>query len=572
MSLEFKSKELKELVSKYETDWFLGHLSGLIMNITTDIAKEEIEGLSSPLRQLYFLGGLVISSNTSNISIGKRHYNRKEWEKIVILLNEIEQEYDKLFFPDEEDKIDNEWKKIRGVAMPSFLSYFNQGPLNYEEQIINWIEDLFTAQDEVIEGVTGLKTTDFIKFYNNLDHLIQHNFQCFMSPQYQLKENWQKYTKIEMINTAPPELGFTPPEKQWALYHFISDQGIMYRFYAEEISSEELSSEKVNTILSFLSITRDESDYLYYTSTKPGNPLYSQPIIDIGENMFQVFEVKQVIHAIEILLEQICTATKELTTKYTDNKGKLLENNVVTLFTNYLKKEFEIYKGYYVDGCEQDILILWKKYAFIIEAKGYSLREPLRDPNRAFVRIKDDFEKSIGYGYLQTRRVEQKFINEELLIITDNKGNVIKEIDTTEYEYDFSIIVNMNSFGQIQNDLSLLINIDTDSEVYPWAVKLYDLEVFLLTLKAMNKPPQILVDYLLLREDLHGKLISSDELEICGSFLQGLLNEKLIKKNDIIATSPDFASIFDQQYSKGMGFRNEKLWKEKKSRKYKFWS
>ena len=47
---------------------------------------------------------------------------------------------------------------------------------------------------------------------------------------------------------------------------------------------------------------------------------------------------------------------------------------------------------------------------FIIEAKGYSLREPLRDPQKAFVRIKDDFNNSIGYGYEQTKRVEKKFI------------------------------------------------------------------------------------------------------------------------------------------------------------------
>jgi hypothetical protein len=314
-----------------------------------------------------------------------------------------------------------------------------------------------------------------------------------------------------------------------------------------------------------------QSEYLYYTSTKPGNPLYEKPIIDIGENMFQVFEVKQVIHSIENLLEQICTTTQEAKTKYTDGKGKLLEENIVKLFSNYLKKDFKVHIGYYVDGCEQDILILWKKHAFIIEAKGYTLREPLRDPNKAFVRIKDDFEKSIGYGYTQTRRVEQKFINQESLIITDYKGNVIEEIDTTQFEYDFSIIVNINSFGQIQNDLSSLIKIDLENEVYPWAVKMDDLEVFLLTLSAMNKSPYVLVDYLLMREDLHGKLICSDELEICGGFLEGKITYKLVEKSDKIITNPDLVKIFDKQYKKGMGFRNEKLWAEKKSGKYHFW-
>ncbi|MCY7420288.1 MAG: hypothetical protein LH478_00885, partial [Chitinophagaceae bacterium] len=46
----------------------------------------------------------------------------------------IEAEYDKLFFPTTPEEVDEQWKHVRKVAMPSFLSYFNQGPLNYEEQ------------------------------------------------------------------------------------------------------------------------------------------------------------------------------------------------------------------------------------------------------------------------------------------------------------------------------------------------------------------------------------------------------------------------------------------------------
>ena len=33
--------------------------------------------------------------------------------------------------------------------------------------------------------------------------------------------------------------------------------------------------------------------------------------------------------------------------------------------------------------------------------------------------LKDDFDACIGYGYKQTRRVEEKFINQEPLKITD---------------------------------------------------------------------------------------------------------------------------------------------------------
>ncbi|WP_080905900.1 hypothetical protein [Parabacteroides sp. Marseille-P3160] len=568
MSLETKSKELKNLVSAYPTDWFLGNLCQLMSFIANGMAQDQLGNLSSPLRQLYFLAGLHITSLPQKI---KTQYTEEEWDKFVDLLNDIENEYSKLFFPEPDEVIDEEWKKVRSVAMPSFLSYFNQGPLNYEEQTINWIKDLFSHLDATIQKETGLTTDDFLTFYDNLDKLVQKNFESHSLGSAPLRKDWDKYTKLKMAipEEVPEEIRNIGKEKE-ALYISVADHGIMNRFYAEELVSDNLTIDQVNKVLSLLSCKRDETDYLYYTSTKPGNPLYERPIISLDENMFQVFEIKQVIHSIEYLLESICSKEEKSKTAYIDRKGKLLETKIVDLFKLFFK-DCEVYTGYYVDGCEQDILILWKEYAFIIEAKGYKLREPLRDPDKAFVRIKDDFKGCIEYAYTQTKRVEEKFVNQEPLKICDKDGNLIKEIDTQKYENnDFSIIVNLKSFGQIQNDLSTLLPVDKECSAYPWAVKLDDLETFLLMLIAKKKDPMSFINYLIMREELHGKLICSDELEICGGFISGKINDKVIEKNDKIVTMPDLANIFDEQYKKGLGFKNEKHWNEKQEGKTLF--
>lgn len=567
MSLESKSQELKDLVSTYDTQWFLGDISGLMKSIANGTAQDQLGQLSSPMRQLYFLVGLLISSDDSNgIDI---RYTSDKWNKIVELLNDIEREYDKLFFPKPDEEVDAEWKKIRQVAMPSFLSYFNQGPLNYEEQTINWVAELYTQLDGTVEIETGVKTSEFIQFYYNLDDLAQRKFQGFSTRKDLFQKEWLNYTRIQMgvVDEAPDfikEMG----EQNRPMYTFMADHGIINRFKPEDLVSDELSLEKINAILSFITSKRSQSDFLYYTST---NPLYEFPIVGIGNDLFQVFEVKQVIHAIDDLLERICSKNAKAKDKLIDKKGKLLENRIVILFKKFFKKDYKCFEAYYVDGCEQDILFLWKGYAFIIEAKGYSLREPMRDPNKAFVKIKDDFKACIGYGHTQTKRVEQKFIDQVPLRIEDKNGNLIEEVDTTQYEEnDFSIIVNINSFGQIQNDLSTLLEINEDG-VYPWVIKLDDLEVFFLTMIAKKKRPQDFINYLLLREQLHGKLICSDELEVCGGYLNGVITEKKIEKADRVVTTPDLPAIFDEQYNKGMGFDNEKLLAEKKSGKYMFW-
>ena len=548
MSLEDKSQELKKVIATYDTRWLLGDLAS-IMHAGKARAKDQLGELSSPQRQLYYLAGLNITSDPKGAH--DIRYEPEKWAEIVKLLNEIEHEYQKLFFPSKAEEITDEWKRIRRVAMPSFLGYFNQGPLNYEEQVINWVNDLYCPLDNIITPETGLKTEEFIEFYNNLDKLVHKNFQGHSGKKELLRKGWEKYTNIKMgvVDDAPEfikEMG----EQYKHLSTFMADPGIKDRFYPTELTSAKLSIEKVQLLLNLLATVREQTDFLYYTETKPGNPLFEKPIIHIEDDLYQVFEVKQVIHAIEQLLEKVCTSTQKNRDKYVAAKGNLLEDRVIGLFTQFLKGDVKIHKGYYVDGNEQDILILWRKYAFIIEAKGYGLREPLRNPERAFTRIKDDFSSSIGYGYRQTHRVEQKFIDKIPLRISDGNGNIIDEINTTQYEGDFSIIVNLKTFGQVQCDLSTLLQLN-DDDVYPWAVKLDDLEIFILTLIAKKKTPKDFVDFLMMRENLHGHLICFDELDVCGGFMVKKINQRIAEDSDtVIITTPDLGDIFDKQYQK----------------------
>ncbi|WP_418502101.1 NERD domain-containing protein [Flagellimonas sp.] len=570
MSLEAKSQELKDLVSTFDTQWFLGDLAFLTTCITNGAAQEELGELSSPLRQLYFLGGLMLSTDIKGS--GEVQFNPETWKKIVVLLNEIESEYYQLFFPKPDEEVDEKWKIIRGVAMPSFLSYFNQGLLNYEEQTINWIRDLYGPMNKEIETELGVGVEDFIAFYEAVDALHQTKFMAFSTNPELMDPDWLNYTELKVgVDDNAPDFIKQMGMPDMSMYTFMADKGIKDRFKAEDLVSEQLPLDKIKVILSVLSCQRKQNDFLYYTSTKPGNPLYEHPIVDIGNDLFQIFEIKQIIHAIEGIFENVCSKEAKSRDKFIKGKGKLLEHRVLGLFKEFFKKDYTYFESYYVDGNEHDILFLWKNYAFIIEAKGYNLREPMRDPEKAFVKIKNDFDDCIGYGYKQTKRIQQKFVDQVPLRIEDHKGNLIKEIDTSKYKgNDFSIVVNLNSFGQIQNDLSTLLDIDED-DVYPWVVKLDDLEVFFLTMLAKNKRPEDFVEFLLLREELHGKLVCSDELEVCGGFLEGELTESKIEGMGKIITTPDLPEIFDDQYRKGMGLVNEKYLKEKKSGKFHFW-
>ena len=102
-------------------------------------------------------------------------------------------------------------------------------------------------------------------------------------------------------------------------------------------------------------------------------------------------------------------------------------------------------------------------------------------------------------------------------------------------------------------------------------MRFYDLEIFILTLIARKKKPSYFFDFLIMREYLHGHVVCSDEGEICGAYLTGHLTEKDAESDEVITTKPHTAAVFDVQYRKGMGFKNEKHWKQKHDGSTIFW-
>lgn len=556
--LEIKSTELKNFLQKFDKRVIIGHFTQML-EFQLNSLHEKTAKLSSPMRQLYYLAGLLVTSSQKGSEI---NCSNEDWDYIVTHLNSIEGEYFKLFMPSGDDDVTEEWIKHREISMPSFLAYFNQGPLNYEEQSIEWIDKLYGDLDVIINSKIGLQTSDFLHFYDNLDKWCEKNLNSFANNDVQLRDNWEEYTtlKIHFSNEIPEEIK-NIGDSQLSLYNLVEDYGIKNRFKPEDLADALLPLEKVKKILSALSYKIQDTDFLYYTSAK--NPLYRYPIIDLEDGLYQVFEIKQVLHAIDAYLEEVCSSTEKDKSKYAKEKGSLLESKIIDLFTSFLGKSCKVYTGYYVDGCEQDILILWKDNAFIIEAKAYDINEPFRNPDKAFKRIKQDFDRSISYAYKQTWRVSEKFYKQEPLEIKDEYGNLIDTIDTSKFQdSDFAIIVTQKSFGQIEADLSLMLELEEGS-FYPWAIKYDDLEVFLLALKKLHKKPRCLVDFLTDREYLHGHVVCSDELQICGGYISEMIDSEICKSVNAISCSSDFASIFDDLYRGGLGLKNERHWKEK---------
>lgn len=386
--IETISKELKTYLKKYDTQSILGHLSFLMTCITNGAAQNELGKLASPMRQLYYLACLMMTDEADGTN--EIQFSEEDWQHIVNLLIQIENEYSLMFMPDVPENVTEEWKKKVEVAMPTFLSYFNLGPLNYEEQLIEQIRGTFTSLDDVITSKVGVTTDDLLQFYDNMDSWCQYNFQSLSvgSQECPLRENWKDYTNLEIgcANEAPDFVKAYNKERE-PMLTLVADPGIKYRFKPVDLATNELSEDKVNTILSLFTTKRARSEFLYYTGS---NPLLTKPIVNLENGMYQVFEEKRVLHALLFMLEEICKKTEQSKARLTHSKGHYLENKIEDLFRRFFGNNAIIIRNYFLDGCEQDILVLWKEFMFVIEAKAHTNREPFRNTEKAFTRIKDD--------------------------------------------------------------------------------------------------------------------------------------------------------------------------------------
>jgi hypothetical protein len=560
MALVEKIKALKELVSKYETSEFLTFLAGILLQIPQRHTNPFLKNLMSPMRQLFFLGLLNLNRDSTE---EKRGFSKKDWEEMSSLLHEIEMEYFFLLgFPKSGKETLEDIEKI-SVTMPTFMNYFFNGPLAYQEQEIERIEKVFKDYEPRIVQLLGISFNDFIVFYDLLSETANNNLS--VATRFLNENVWQDFTKdcIERGIVDPKDWVAEAPEEINAYARFRSNPGSFLVLDLDRIRYSKLSSEKFEKIIKlFTCVPRPTSEISYYTDE---NELLSKPFVQISDKKYLAFYPKQYLNACYKFISEQCILLDKK--KALKKRDIYLEKKTEQIFKRFFKKEGYFYSNYSIDNgnSEQDILILYKNNAIIIEAKASSYRAPMRDANKAFDKLKSDFEKSIQYGYEQTSRVVNAFAENDNISILNQRKELIYDVITKRYK-TYSIIVTWEKFGHIQTNLKDMLEIG-EKEDYPWCVNIDDLEAFLLVLARKSDRMQRFITFLKYRQEYHGHLICSDELELCGSFLMDEMKFKNSSLQDeTIVTGLGWTKPIEKAYMEGMGFDNERHWKEKKDK------
>ncbi|MTN45672.1 hypothetical protein GMB51_10955 [Turicibacter sanguinis] len=554
IELENKIDSLKVFISQFDSESVLGWIAN---DLSLQYAGKDLFNdtkLSSPYKQYMYLIGLIISTDEKSCI----EFKEEDLIKAKEMLEEISRLHMLLFLPTEEElesgTLNEIWYESRKVSMPFFLDYFNTTILNYDEQqqvrIKRWFEsynDFFKSNFNFsIDELLGIYNYIVIDLRNSLEKT-QQLFRLVETERNQFLEAVEKGISIseakKIVNTSVVE----------QFFYSISN---MYRISIPQLE-EKFESEAIESFLNIFSIKREKRAFKYYTEE---NPFELAPLLRKGNDYLFCPVYKQLLNAIFIFLyKELEKSDKK--DKFYKKRDTEAEKEAEELLKNIFGDEGRYFSSIFEtkdSNNEHDLFVIYKDILVIGEVKASKVKEPFRNPDKAYHRIKRDFksDRGIQKAYDQGLNLKRLILSQEKTPLYDQQGNEVVNINRMDYKKIYIFCITAENYSILATQLSLLLEKPKD-EPYPWVCNLYDLENICNAFKYKKWGVNKFLQYIDERTVMHENLLTTDELEICGFYLnKGSLNSiksRIIKNNGIFLCTPDMSNIFDNIYYEQRG-------------------
>lgn len=558
--------ELQHELSPVMEESLLIHAMRMILELEYRTVSPLYQHLQSPMRQTLYLMDVYYSISDREELV---EMEAERWNRIALLLDEIEMTYFiNIGFPNNGNLFHDHRDEQVGVALATFMGFFGNALMSYEEQTHDRISRYLKPYDSYIQSHYGFTVDEALAFIMHVRKLNNDKFKdtvkSFTEPYsfYMSRpEEWRKLTQkfIERGVTDPYEWR-NQPELNSMLKVLTKNPGEIHIHSRNVLLDVDIDGDVLQRLLAFFSYDKQsiQGKTVYYAGKHHSE---SHPLIRLDDRYLCPIN-KFLLEGMFYRIDEELMRDQELGQKYKQDKDKAFEKKVEELFRCFFPPKTKIFTHYSVDGvAENDLLVVIGDTCIVVEIKNCGFREPFRDPIKSFPRIKKDYSKAIQLGYEQCKRVEDVLLsgNDVDILDASNMKKVQYHLKSKNIRAVWSVVVTDFKYGIIQTDLASLLDKDEDS-LYPWSVCVDDVEAFFLLMRKILKgiASHRFVEFLEYRERLHGHVLCSDELEICGWYLNDREQFKgCADMESLINTSPNMGTIFDAYYRVGLGFKNE---------------
>ena len=559
-------QDLQKEMRPVKEESLLTHAMRLFIELEHKTTSPLYTHLQSPMRQTLYMIDVYYSIVNREETVDM---DEERWNRIAILLDEMAMTYlVNIGFPNNGDFYNDERDATIDVTLCTFIGYFENAVLSYEEQTLDRINRNLKPYDELIRKKYGFTIDEAIRFVLHVRDINNAKYSIIMRPYVETlsyyatrPEEWRKLTSEFMKRgVTDPRDWWYEPELSGMLKTMTTNPGEISLHTVDVLEDVEIDSDSLKHIVDFYSYDKEllKGKTIYYADKHYSE---SHPIFKLGDRyvcLINKFFIEGLYYGInEVLLKDDTVGQK-----YKQNKDDAFEEKVREVFELFFPKGTKIFANYSVDGeSENDLLVVFGDTCIVVEIKNCGFRAPSRDPIKAFPRIKRDYENAVQLGYDQCRRVENVLLSGKDVDILDasNMHKVLYRLKSKNIGDVWSIVVTDFKYGVIQTNLGPLLKKDEEA-LYPWSVCVDDLESMMLLMKKILKgiAPARFVEFLDYRERLQGHIMCFDELEICGWYMNDREQFKKYADNDaMINTSPNMGTIFDAYYHTGLGFKDE---------------
>lgn len=300
-----------------------------------------------------------------------------------------------------------------------------------------------------------------------------------------------------------------------------------------------------------LGLERGSVEEITYLTDK--NPVAFKSLFVENEKIYYVVNNLFFISIINFL-ENFLYKQVKTSQKIIQDRDKKLESRTTILFKQICGPEAIFYESVFENAKsrnEHDLVIFDQGVLLIVEAKASPPKEPMRDADKAFIKIRDHFKSSSGLqkAFEQANGLKKHILKEKKLDLFNKKGKKLDTISLEQIKTIHTICVTRDDFGALGCNLDYLLD-KSDDENYPWVIDIANLDSIIKAWKILDLKNIDFYDFLSQRTQLHNKVLSMDELEYVGAFLRytGGLQGFIDAKADYIPLAMEEGDIFDEIY------------------------
>lgn len=543
------TEELRKLVGTAATEAVVGMCASYAL-LRYHSEKEQNEFIA-PGKQPFFLIGLLL---TTPEPLEPREFGQAEWQRAINLLNDIFGAYSWMFWPtmEEAPHVTEEWEAVRDVAMPAFLHYFNTGLLASVEQVRNRVKLYLSPFDSDLEAVFGISASHCLDI---ADWVAEHTQKT--ADDFQIATVEEREVRLALLDRAEREHWTDERMKQEVnkpayLEKFTKLMGLLQSLMKVSLSDlrREFGSPLADAYWSLFVSKRGEVETFMYLTER--NLAEERPLFQVSEGV-AIFPLVNALYEAILIVGENTLIQGAKRDAFLIRRDKTLEKEVERNLRRLFRDEASYFSSVYENNIlqfEHDLIIIWERKLFIVEAKAAPPVEPFRDPDKAYTRIKRAFQSDRGIqkAYNQANRLRRILLANGQITLYSSERQPIVTIQRDAVDDIFCICVTRDDFGALSSVLSILLERD-EGEPYPWAVNILDLENIIDTWEYFSWGGEKFCEYLRDRRVLHDKVFSTDELDFVGfSIKHGGLHWLINTPGDRVFLEPHYSDFVDQIY------------------------